>query len=97
MVFALCRISGAQLNPAVSVALAVHGRQSWTRVVTYSGAQIVGAIAGAMALRVTLGPGVDLGVTTPSGLLSTRPMPATPALAADPTPRTPLLPVNVLP
>ena len=31
------------------------------------GAQIIGATAGAVVLRLTLGPAVDLGVTVPSG------------------------------
>lgn len=39
--------SGAHLNPAVSVALAVAGKFAWANVLPYIGAQMVGAAAGA--------------------------------------------------
>jgi len=67
MVYALGHISGAHLNPAVSVAFALGRHFPWPRVVSYVSAQLLGAIAGALALRVTLGPSVSLGVTQPSG------------------------------
>jgi glycerol uptake facilitator protein len=40
--------SGAHLNPAVSIALAVAGKFSWTLVPGYVAAQMLGAFAGAM-------------------------------------------------
>ncbi|MFI5225919.1 MAG: MIP family channel protein [Candidatus Limnocylindrales bacterium] len=67
MVYALGHISGAHFNPAVSVGFAIGGHFSWTRVATYSIAQIGGALAGAALLRATLGSVVSLGVTQPSG------------------------------
>jgi aquaporin NIP len=67
MVDALGHISGAHLNPAVSIAFAVGRHAPWPRTVAYVVAQLLGAVAGAIALRATLGSGVDLGVTHPAG------------------------------
>lgn len=67
MVYALGHISGAHFNPAVSVGFAIGGHMPWGRVVTYAAAQVTGAIAAALVLRLTLGPGVSLGVTQPHG------------------------------
>jgi aquaporin NIP len=59
-------ISGAHLNPAVTVAAAVTGRFSWERVPAYVGAQCAGAIVAAGMLRVVAGGAVVAGVTSPS-------------------------------
>jgi aquaporin NIP len=67
MIYALGHISGAHFNPAVSVGFALGRHFPWSRVATYGAAQIGGAIIGAAVLRMTLGPGVDLGVTQPAG------------------------------
>jgi MIP family channel proteins len=67
MIYALGHISGAHFNPAVSVGFAVGRHFPWSRVATYSVAQVAGATLGALALRVTLGADADLGVTQPSG------------------------------
>jgi MIP family channel proteins len=67
MIYALGHISGAHFNPAVSVGFAVGHHFPWSRVATYSVAQVAGATLGALALRVTLGADADLGVTQPSG------------------------------
>jgi glycerol uptake facilitator protein len=40
-------VSGAHLNPAVTLAFAVRRRFSWRKVLPYWGAQVVGAFAGA--------------------------------------------------
>jgi aquaporin NIP len=66
MVYALGHISGAHFNPAVSIAFAATRHLAWPVVALYVGAQIVGAMAGALALRLTLGPSVSLGVTMPT-------------------------------
>ena len=39
--------SGAHLNPAVTLALAIAGKFAWSKVLTYIAAQLVGAILGA--------------------------------------------------
>ena len=46
-VFAVGRISGAHLNPAVSVAMALAGNFAWSEVPYYIAAQIFGAMTGA--------------------------------------------------
>jgi MIP family channel proteins len=67
MIYALGHISGAHFNPAVSIGFAIGRHFPWSRAATYGTAQIVGAVLGALALRVTLGDGADLGVTQPAG------------------------------
>ena len=67
MVYALGHISGAHFNPAVSIGFAIGGHLRWRCAVTYAGAQVTGAIAGAFLLHLTLAPGARLGVTQPGG------------------------------
>jgi glycerol uptake facilitator len=47
-VYAVGRVSGAHLNPAVTIALATIGSFPWHDVPGYIGAQMIGAIAGAV-------------------------------------------------
>src|ERR1035437_4563452 len=47
VIYALGTISGAHINPAVTVALAVMRRFRWAEVPVYVGAQLVGAVVGA--------------------------------------------------
>jgi glycerol uptake facilitator protein len=47
-VYAVGRLSGAHLNPAVTLALASIGAFPWTAVPGYIGAQMIGAIIGAV-------------------------------------------------
>ncbi len=47
-VYAVGRISGAHINPAVTVALASMGAFPWEQVPGYIGAQLLGAMAGAV-------------------------------------------------
>ena len=67
MVYALGHISGAHFNPAVSIGFAIGRHLPWSKVAAYATAQVLGATAGALALRITLGPDADLGVTQPAG------------------------------
>lgn len=47
-VYAIGRISGAHINPAITVALAVTGQFPWSQVPGYIAAQLVGAFVGAL-------------------------------------------------
>ncbi len=55
-VYAVGRISGAHLNPAVTVALATLGTFPWTDVVGYILAQFGGAITGSVLVWLHYGP-----------------------------------------
>ena len=52
MAYAVGPISGGHFNPAVSVGLGCAGRVSWGDVVSYIGAQVVGAVVAAAATPV---------------------------------------------
>lgn len=52
MVSAFMHISGGQFNPAVSIALAIIGKQPWPRAIVFATAQLGGAVAGAVILSV---------------------------------------------
>lgn len=57
--YALGGISGAHLNPAVSLAMAINKRMGWSDFVGYVGAQLLGALAGsAMILGIWFSMGV---------------------------------------
>src|SRR3954447_1645982 len=51
----LGRLSGAHLNPAVTLAFRVLGKVSWHDVVGYLVAQLVGAVLGSLAFRLAWG------------------------------------------
>jgi aquaporin NIP len=67
-VIALGHVSGAHINPAVTVAFATIGRLPRRLVAPYVTAQIAGAVAASLAVRGIFGAGADLGVTRPSGV-----------------------------
>jgi aquaporin Z len=58
-------VSGAHLNPVVSVAFALRGDFRWRRVPGYLGAQLVGALLASIVLRATFGDRAHLGATLP--------------------------------
>jgi aquaporin Z/aquaporin NIP len=55
IVAAIGHVSGAHVNPAVTLALAVTKKFSWQYVPIYLVAQLVGAILGAIAVWITYG------------------------------------------
>jgi len=64
-------VSGAHLNPAVSIAFAVRGDFPWKRVPTYVVAQFVGAILATLLLWALLGKQGSAGLTLPGPGVST--------------------------
>ena len=69
-IYAVGRISGAHLNPAVTIGLASIGSFAWTDVPGYIAAQVLGAFLGAALVwlaylphwAITTDPGAKLGV-----------------------------------
>jgi glycerol uptake facilitator protein len=55
LVYAIGKVSGCHINPAITFALAVTKRLPWRDVPLYWGAQWVGAVIGAFAIWVTFG------------------------------------------
>jgi MIP family channel proteins len=77
-------VSGAHLNPAVTVALALRRGFPWRKVLPYSAAQLAGAFAGALVTFVTYREALDhfdggvrqvVGVQATAGIFATYPQP----------------------
>ena len=64
-------VSGAHLNPAVSVAFAIRGDFPWRRVPGYVLAQLAGAAAATLVLRAFVGRHGAAGLTQPGPGIST--------------------------
>jgi glycerol uptake facilitator protein len=63
LICAIGHVSGCQINPAVTVALALTGKMPWRSVPGYLAAQVAGAIVGAWAIIGVLGQkAVDAGL-----------------------------------
>ncbi|MCI4365600.1 MAG: aquaporin [Thermoplasmata archaeon] len=60
------RVSGAHLNPAVTLALAGSGRIAWREVPPYVASQLGGAFLGSGLVWAVLGRGDHLGATLPA-------------------------------
>lgn len=58
-------VSGAHLNPAVTLALALSGRFAWRAVPGYWLAQLLGALGASAVVLAALGDGSHLGATSP--------------------------------
>jgi aquaporin NIP len=67
MIYAVGHVSGAHLNPAVSLAFALSRHFPWTRVYGYWAARLLGALAAAALLCASLGNIAHVGATLPSG------------------------------
>jgi glycerol uptake facilitator protein len=63
LVYAIGKVSGCHINPAVTFALALTKRHPWREVPHYWTAQVVGAVLGAFAIwAVFTKTGIDLGM-----------------------------------
>jgi aquaporin Z len=71
IIFFMGAVSGAHLNPAVSIAFALRGNFPWQRVPAYIVAQLVGAILATLMLRGFLGSQGSAGLTLPGPGIST--------------------------
>jgi aquaporin NIP len=67
MIYAFGDVSGAHLNPAVTLAFAAAGRMPWAEVPRYLVSQLVGAFAASGLLRVLFPADATLGATLPVG------------------------------
>src|SRR5262245_55153568 len=67
LIYALGDISGAHLNPAVTLAFVVARRFGLRRAVPYIVSQCAGAIVASLVLRLMFPQHGTLGATTPAG------------------------------
>lgn len=70
MIYTFGDVSGAHLNPAVTVAFAAAGRFGWSSIPGYVGAQVTGGLVASGLLRVLFPEHAGLGSTLPSGAAS---------------------------
>jgi aquaporin Z len=67
MIYAVGDVSGAHLNPAVTLGFAASGRFPWPLVAPYLGSQAVGAFLASLLIRVLFPAHGTLGATLPAG------------------------------
>jgi aquaporin NIP len=67
MIYALGNVSGAHLNPAVSIAFAIAKRFNGREVLPYIISQLAGAIAASLLLKFLFPANETLGATIPAG------------------------------
>jgi aquaporin Z len=65
VIYFMGTVSGAHLNPAVTLAFALRGNFPWRRVPGYLAAEMIGSLLAACFLRATFGSVGRLGVTEP--------------------------------
>uniref|UniRef100_A0AAU6R6P5 NIP2-1 protein n=1 Tax=Tulipa gesneriana TaxID=13306 RepID=A0AAU6R6P5_TULGE len=70
MIYSVGHISGAHMNPAVTLAFALSRHFPWIQVPFYMSAQLAGAMIAAFTLRELLQPIQIIGTTTPSGTVA---------------------------
>lgn len=69
MIYTIGHISGAHMNPAVTLGFCAAGRHKSSELLPYIGAQLAGAVAASLVLHLLFsGQTNSLGVTMPSGL-----------------------------
>ncbi len=67
MIYTFGDVSGAHLNPAVTLGFAMAGRFPWKNVAGYATAQLGGAFAASGLLKVLFPMSATLGATLPTG------------------------------
>jgi aquaporin Z len=67
MIFALGDVSGAHLNPAVTLSFAVKNRFPWKAVLPYFASQTLGAFIASVTLKFLFPENESLGATIPAG------------------------------
>ncbi len=65
MIYTVGEVSGAHLNPAVTLAFAIRSDFAWRKVPGYWAMQLSGSVIAAVALRALLGTRAHLGATLP--------------------------------
>jgi len=67
IIFAIGNISGAHVNPAVSISMAIAKKLAWKDLAPYIIAQIAGAFLATCVLKFLFPESASLGTTIPSG------------------------------
>lgn len=67
MIYSLGEVSGAHLNPAVTLGFCTAGRMSWGEALPYLASQCAGAFAASGLLRFLFPQNATLGATLPAG------------------------------
>lgn len=65
VIYFMGTVSGAHLNPAVTISFALRGNFPWRRVPGYVAAELLGAVLAAAFLRATFGDVGQMGATIP--------------------------------
>jgi dihydroxyacetone kinase-like protein len=81
LVYVIGGISGCQINPAISIALSLTGRQKWTDTTLFVVAQVLGAIVGALGIAAIFG--TTLYAAKGAGIVSFGTMPSYEAAIAE--------------
>jgi aquaporin NIP len=67
MIYSLGEVSGAHLNPAVTLGFCTAGRMSWSEALPYLASQCAGAFAASGLLHFLFPQNATLGATLPAG------------------------------
>ncbi len=70
MIFTFGSVSGAHINPAVTLASAITRRLPWRIAAYYIPAQLTGAVLASLTLYYLLGPAASMGATIPAGSIA---------------------------